>query len=639
MMITSPPAKGHRKVRQPMRNRILIGLTLLLLLAVAGGAAYHYYANGKPPVVPPPVHEERSVNDLTGITRNSTLVLKDNADPEFFALKDGVNAAVLASLRPADDKPRRETRISEPIALRGTIVTPSQVIPDGIVVIEYATENLGRGLDNRLVSTIRTVAPYTAAAVPAGATLVDLTGNNIYPGFMDLHNHVMYNIYDLWTPTFDKYPSRDVWPGDVRYKDWKKLKFYFSKEYKQLVAEATKFGEIRELMGGGTMIQGFDGAFAASYGLIRNMENEGNLLGLDSINQSVMPISGWWGDRPRAVSGRERVLTALNGGKVTRYFIHFCEGIDDKIYQEFVKMREYNMLRPEFVGIHSTALQGDDWNDIARAGMKVVWSPLSNLILYNQTADIKGALSHGVPLRNISLGPDWSPSGSPNMLFEAKVAAEYNREKLNNLLTPRQIVSMMTENAANVCGYDQYLGQIKVGLRADLTVIKQQGDDPYQSVLDAPIEDVNLVLVDGQPLYGSLSYYEEFAKGNDYEVFKVNDVEKAIDITEDGIEKGDQTLAELFKILNDGFAEIKRTIPFEFLQDVDDYCRLAPLYWPRETSYRNLIFTSLMGRTSDNTQGDQFRSSEFYTHRNPQAADLFKKIRAGGAPEEETTNE
>ncbi|MBP7654412.1 amidohydrolase family protein, partial [Candidatus Dependentiae bacterium] len=554
---------------------------------------------------------------------------------EFFKLKDSVNKKIMESLKPADNNPRKETLQTKSVALRGTIVTPSKIIEDGVILIDYRNEHLGGKTGEKLVGKITKVMNYSGSSIPNKYKLVDLSGNFIYPGFIELHNHVHYNAFDLWKPTYDIYPNRDVWPKDPRYFDWKKMNFYFSKDYKDMQTEVTKFGEIKGLMGGATMMQGYNGEIAGSYGLTRNVENKGNLLGVDHINQTVMPVNMWWkGNEEKAESKRDKVLVTL-GKKTKRYIIHFCEGIDDKIREEFERMREFDMIREEFIGIHSTALRGDDWNDIAKSGMKVVWSPLSNLMLYNKTTDIKGALEHGVPQQHISFAPDWGPSGTPNILFEAKVVAEYNAKELDNLLTPKQILSMMTEYPAIISGYDKFVGQIKEGLRADLTILKKVDDDPYKSVLKSGIEDVNLVMVDGQPLYGELEYYKIFDKGNDYEIISVNDKEKAIDITEESLEKGDQTLADLFKILNESFEDIKKTVPFEFEQDVNEYCRLAPLYWPKHTSYKNLMYVSVLGKGSD-YYDKSFQQSDFYKKRNKSAKDDFKEFKGNAMGEKKT---
>lgn len=603
---------------------LIIGIIVIIIAAGVGGGWYWYQHRTVAP--------DGGTPDSNG--DDNAVVDPAAEDPEglagvFFARNREVNAEVLASLKPGGSGDRVETKQTKTVALRGTVVTPDKIIDDGIVVVEYAEQDMGgRSGGSRLVGTIAAVREYSSDAVPAGATLVDFTGSCIYPGFIDMHNHVHYNAFDLWKPTFDIFPNRDVWGKDPRYSDWKTLNKYFAKEWTNQVTEVTKFGEIRGLLCGETTMQGFQGDFGGSYGLCRNIENSGNLFGEDRINQSVLPVSGWYrGNRSEAA--REKVLSAFESGRAKRYIMHLCEGIDDKIHDEFVQLKSFNLIREEMVGIHSTALRGDDWDAIAAARQKVVWSPLSNLILYNQTTDIAGALEHGVPLRNISFAPDWAPSGTPGMFYELKVVAEYNQDAMNGVLTPQNMVEMMTINPANISSYTEYIGELKVGLRADITIVKKGSGDPYESLIAAKLEDINLVMVDGQPLYGTLSFYTQFAKGNDYEIFDMNGVEKAIDITEEGIDKGDQTLRELMELLNTSFDYISREVPFEFRRDRSAYARLAPLFWPETISYKELMYLSVLGKGSTYApRSSDFRNSEYYQDRDATARDRVKELMA-----------
>jgi len=65
-------------------------------------------------------------------------------------------------------------------------------------------------------------------------------------------------------------------------------------------------------------------------------------------------------------------------------------------------------ITPALAGIHAAALQKADFQVMADHGGAMIWSPLSNLLLYGDTADVKSAKAAGV---RIGLGPDWSPSG------------------------------------------------------------------------------------------------------------------------------------------------------------------------------------------------------------------------------------
>jgi len=55
---------------------------------------------------------------------------------------------------------------------------------------------------------------------------------------------------------------------------------------------------------------------------------------------------------------------------------------------------------------------------MGRKKAKLIWSPHSNIVLDGET-NIRGALQHNVV---VALAPDWSVTGSDNMLDELKTA-------------------------------------------------------------------------------------------------------------------------------------------------------------------------------------------------------------------------
>lgn len=123
----------------------------------------------------------------------------------------------------------------------------------------------------------------------------------------------------------------------------------------------------------------------------------------------------------------------------------------------------------------------------------MVWSPFSNLLLYGETADVRAAKHEGVP---IALGPDWSPTGSKNLLGELKVARVFSREN-DELFSDRELVAMVTRDAARILRWDAELGSIESGKRADLTVVDDDNTDPYASLLRADESEVRLVMIGG----------------------------------------------------------------------------------------------------------------------------------------------
>ena len=102
---------------------------------------------------------------------------------------------------------------------------------------------------------------------------------------------------------------------------------------------------------------------------------------------------------------------------------------------------------------------------LAAVGGKLVWSPQSNLRLYDETTDVGAALAEGVP---IALGADWMPSGSPSLLHELKIAWRVIRQQ-SVPLTPPDLVRMVTSGAADIAGLGDRIGTLAPGMAADRT--------------------------------------------------------------------------------------------------------------------------------------------------------------------------
>jgi hypothetical protein len=57
-------------------------------------------------------------------------------------------------------------------------------------------------------------------------------------------------------------------------------------------------------------------------------------------------------------------------------------------------------------------------------------------------------------------------------------------------------------NPATAIGWKGRAGQLVSGAAADMVVIRQRNSDPYRNLIEATEEDIELVLVDGKPVYG-----------------------------------------------------------------------------------------------------------------------------------------
>lgn len=198
---------------------------------------------------------------------------------------------------------------------------------------------------------------------------------------------------------------------------------------------------------------------------------------------------------------------------------HLSEGKADDDYNrtEFSLANLLGYAKPGLVLIHAVGLSSREMRYAGDNHISFVWSPFSNLLLYGETLDVMGAVKNGV---NVSIGSDWSPTGSKNLLDEMKIARRYlryrrvpNRE--DGGISDRDIVKMATINGAKALRLNRDengIGSVKEGRYADLLVVKKKGKDPYTSLLESDQSDVNLVAVAGQPLYGEPSHIEKVSE-------------------------------------------------------------------------------------------------------------------------------
>ena len=128
-----------------------------------------------------------------------------------------------------------------------------------------------------------------------------------------------------------------------------------------------------------------------------------------------------------------------------------------------------------------------------------MWSPLSNLLLYGQTADVAAAKAAGV---HITLAPDWAPSGSKSPLHELKVADLWDDEMLGDIFTDYEMVEMVTSGAALATNWHNEVGTLEAGKAADLVVIDNIHANPYRNLINAIDPDVRLTVVGGLAVYG-----------------------------------------------------------------------------------------------------------------------------------------
>lgn len=184
---------------------------------------------------------------------------------------------------------------------------------------------------------------------------------------------------------------------------------------------------------------------------------------------------------------------------------HVSEGIDVDARNEFLCLTDKvakgkNYLDGRSAIIHGIGLTGADIAVMAEKGVKLVWSPRSNISLYGETARVTEADRLGVP---IGLGTDWLPSGSMNMLRELACADDFNRNNLGGYFTDEKLWRMVTKGAAQALGFDAVTGELAEGKTGDIAIFAKNGKTGFRAVIGASEREVALVVRGGKVLVGS----------------------------------------------------------------------------------------------------------------------------------------
>jgi hypothetical protein len=192
---------------------------------------------------------------------------------------------------------------------------------------------------------------------------------------------------------------------------------------------------------------------------------------------------------------------------------------------------------------------------LADHGASMVWSPLSNLLLYGATAKVQAARDAGV---KIGLGADWAPSGSKNLLGELKVA-HLASEAAGGVFADRELVAMATRTAAEILKWERALGSLEPGKRSDLLVVEGVDGDPYGHLIGAAERELALVMVGGVPRYGKRALVKRLGGLEPFEPLRVGGRQRVLNLRQETADPvvGPITLAEAGKRLTRALKNLK----------------------------------------------------------------------------------
>ena len=393
-----------------------------------------------------------------------------------------------------------------------------------------------------------------AADPPAGFEAVPVlqSGGTIYPGLIELHNHLSYNVLPLWQVP-QVYKNRDKWSVPPLYRKIISGPMKIVGTTRGLPESVVRYAEAKCLLGGTTTSQGIAlysnaGIRKFYFGAVRNVEDAKDAA-LPNAATKIPDVAA-----KDATKFLDRLRSAAKNGKTQ--ILHLSEGTDDSAESHFQALHLANgewAIEKSLAGIHCVSLTSADYDVMASKGASMVWSPLSNLLLYGKTANIKAARAAGV---RAGIGSDWSPSGSKNLLFEMRVARLVGQTVGG--ISDKELLAMATTNAAGILGWGKALGSLEKGKRADLIVINEQTHDPYAHLFLAGETDVALTVIDGVARAGSERLMTALAAGRPTERVTVGSTSRLLDLGQDGVDPliANLSLAEATTRLRDAMNKL-----------------------------------------------------------------------------------
>jgi 5-methylthioadenosine/S-adenosylhomocysteine deaminase len=407
--------------------------------------------------------------------------------------------------------------LDRPLLLRGKIVQPDGTGLDRYVLVK----------DGIIKSVSRGRPSLTHDAV-----LVELGNNDwIYPGLIDLHTHTDYNVLPLWQTDNAPFDNRFAWRADDDYRTVVSGGHdLIIKDQRTAVAV---FAELQAIAGGTTTIQ-------ESQTLESNQTTDdnpllcrgtGNSTDLRIAPAEILSIVDFFrpspaGDAAVPQKKLDAYVKMRDKGTLKATLAHLAEGRsgfgNEKGVDPYSRLEfETLMSHPAFEDaeavrssslalIHCSGIDVDNpdhINFLRERDISIIWSPVSNLLLYGDTLDVESLVAQGI---NVAIGSDWSPSGSKHLWEEAKFVRFYF-EAIGSLVSDEQVFQMVTTNAARCLGLKR-IGRIEADCFADFFILRSplESDNALEVFFKTTDRDVRAVIIGGRPVYGAREFLKKF---------------------------------------------------------------------------------------------------------------------------------
>lgn len=373
----------------------------------------------------------------------------------------------------------------------------------GTVYRNGKLENLDLLMEGEKISAIDT----NLSPKPDSLNL-SLRGKKLYPGLINSHDHLLAS----FLPKVGGNEKHKSW---LSYDNLYKSSGVFA-ERQQVDPEILYYlGAYKNLFAGVTTV--FDHIPHYIQNPFRGILPV-KLISDYTLAHSIGNYSLGWGEGP-ALEYRMAEHAGLP------FVTHLAEGLDDESKQSLRMLEKLDALGEHSVLVHCLPFGPKEVEKILEKGASVVWCPTSNLHIFGKTTNIKLFLDMGV---NVCLGTDYSPSGSTNLLEELKTAKSIYFGLYGEELPEATLLKMVTENPRKAFRLGNP-NALMPGLSADLLVVNDDKNKSEINVSDLSWKHIDLVVIDGYPIYGSEEYKSLFLHfGLETEEFSIDGKTKLI---------------------------------------------------------------------------------------------------------------
>lgn len=362
----------------------------------------------------------------------------------------------------------------------------------------YTQDSKRRVLKSNLHIVDGKIAAITPKKPPKKAKVVDATGLTLLPGFVQAHIHLCQTLFRNQA-------------DDLELLDWLAKRIWiFEAAHTEETLHASALLGIHELLSSGTTCILDMGTVRHTESIIKAVKESGIRASVgkclmdhpettpeilrehtrDAIEEARMLFEKWHGaedDRIRVsyaprfvISCTERLLsevTHLARDQKALIHTHASENLKEiQMVKQLVNcenveyLDQLGMTSPNLVLAHCIWLKPNEKEILRRTGTHVVHCPSSNMKLASGLAHVPEMLKKGI---NVALGADGAPCNNSLGIFQEMRLAALLHKPGNGpkSMKAQEVLDMATLGGAKALGWQDKIGSIELGKRADLVAL------------------------------------------------------------------------------------------------------------------------------------------------------------------------